>query len=401
MNKFDWRQNKIAIAALTVAVIAALFAAGVYLRSTPKRIVVTVDPPDREEITTFGAIRYVFGPDGKTVVEKHIPYAGGGEGHQYFRADGTLRETTEDYPVRQGSTEVVLKARGTWSADGKTLELGQAYRPNGSLWFTLKDLGGETLEETIYFADGWKFSTAVRKKGESLRKTTYFHRNGNVWAEEIHEKTQWNSYNEKNLIVFDASGKRKLFKIDQVGWNQTVDGFSAGNSSGRLVTFYNDAGKPAYRQWCNTWWNWHIQLQGNLLAVHILDETTGHMVKTIEVDESGDTTKLKAVSFPSGARKVFRDSGSLRKVSIEKLTVQGQPRERFFVQGTCTYELDAQGLRTDHADSERLYETIDLLHLSRPAELELKESRTQAQAENRSVLGPRDDSDPVKWYHRQ
>jgi len=400
MKQLNSRQRTLAYAAASAVALIAVLGAGFWFSSSPPPIVIRIDPSDRDEISTFGTIKYVYSLDGKTVLEKHIPYSDGGTGHQLFREDGTLRETTEHWPQRDVSSALVLKSKGTWSKDGKRLELGEAYRPDGSLWFTVKDLGDDKREETFYFADGWKFSSSIKKKGESKQLTTYFHRNGNVWAEELHEKTQWGSYNEKTLTVFDPSGKQKLYKVDQVSYNDEIDGFKPG-AWGRLITYYNADGKATHRQWCNSYWNSFLGTQGNLILVHVFDTTTGTVKRTIEVEDGGENVKLKTVGEPSGVKRVFRDFGTMKKLSLEKLTVQGQVKERFLVSGTCAYEVDAKGVRTDHEDAERVYENIDLALLTRPTEDDIKERRTASQAENKGVLGPRDDSDPVKWYHKQ
>jgi hypothetical protein len=401
MKKLDWRKRDwMYVAGITLLASITVFAATQFLRPAQPALVIRIDPSDTDEITAHGTITRVKAPDG-TVLEIHTPYSDGGVGHQYFRADGTLRETKEHYPVRSGSSEGVLKSKGTFAADGKKLELGEAFRPDGSLWFTIKDLGDDKREETYYFPDGWKFSSNILKKGQTSLETTYFHRNGNVWATEEHERTQWGSYNEKVLNVFDASGKHKLYKVNQVGYNETVDGFNPGNW-GRLVTFYNSEGKRSYRQWSNNYWNSFLGTQGNLLTVHVFDTSTDTISKTYEIDDGGQNVKVKSVSHASGAKKVFRDFGTTRKVSLEKFNIQGQVKERFLVQGTCSYEIDAAGVRIEHEDAERIFETIDTAHLARQVgEIEFREKRTQSQAESKGILGARDDSDPVKWYHKQ
>lgn len=389
-----------AAALLTFFLVLAGVVALNTLRPARQPIVVRIEPTDTDEITAHGTITKVKAPDG-TVLEIHTPYADGSIGHQYFRPDGTLRETKEHYPPRNGTNDQLLKSKSTWAADGKTFEYGEAYRPDGSLWFSYKDLPDNKREETFYFAGGYKFSNATKVKGQSALETTYYHQTGNIWAVEQHERTQWGSYNEKVLTVYDSSGKRKLYKVNQVGYNETVDGFTPG-SYGRLVTFYNEDGKRTHRQWCNTWWNSFLNLQGNLVSVSVFDTNTDTVSKTIEVDDGGQNVKVKSLSYASGAKKVLRDFGTIRKVSLEKFTIQGQLKERFLLMGTVSYEIDASGVRTDHVDAERLYESIDTVHLARqPNEVDFQTRRTQSQAESRGLLGPRDDSDPVKWYHKQ
>lgn len=403
MKRFNWRSRdslRICVAAmLAVSVVLGAAIAFQAFRPVKPPIVVRIVPSDTDEITAHGTISKVKAPDG-TVLEIHTPYPDGSVGHQYFRTDGTLRETREHYPQRDNS-EPVLKSKSTWATDGKTFEYGEAYRPDGSLWFSHRDLPDNKREEVFYFTGGYKFSSAIKVKGQSALETTYFHPTGNIWAVEQHERSQWGSYSEKVLTIFDASGKHKLYKVNQVGYNETVDGFTPGGY-GRLVTFYNDDGKRTHRQWCNNYWNSFLGSQGNLLSVSVFDTNTDTVSRTIEVDDGGQNVKLKTLTYASGAKKVFRDFGKMRTVSLEKLTVQGQVKERFLVMGTVSYELDAGGVRTDHDDSERLYESVDTILLARnPGETDFRDRRTQSQAENRSVLGPRDDSDPVKWYHRQ
>lgn len=405
MKTFNWQErlpiSKKALAIGSLAAVALVGSVVIFgvLRPAKPPIVVRLEPSDSDEITAHGTIKKVWAVDG-TLIEMHTPYTDGSVGHRYFRADGTLRETTEYYPQRDAA-EPVLKSRATWSADGKTIEVGEVFRTDGSLWFTDKNLGDDKREITYYFADGWKFYSKIVQPDEKVRTTTYFHRNGNRWVVEEKEKSQSGSYSEKHLTTYDATGQTRLFKTTQVGWQETVDGFKA-SSSGQLITHYNADGKRTHRQWGNTWWNSFLDAYGNLSQVHVFDTNTDTVVKTIEVDESGPVVKLKSVSRASGENKVFRDFGSMKKVSLEKLTIQGQLKERFFVQGTLTYEIDGAGVRTEHEDAEGIYETIDLGWLTRPpGDIEFKERRTQSQAESKGSLGARDDSDPVKWYHRQ
>lgn len=400
-KKFEWRWLA---AAACLSIAGMLIVAGGFAlltrRSPP--IVINVEPPERDEITSFGTVRLVYAQDGITVLEKHTPYPDGGVGHVFNRPDGTLKETAEHYPVRAGSSQAVLKSKSTWSADGKSLESGEVYRPDGTLWFTYKNLGNNRRQDAFYFKNGWKFSQSEYSPSDSTKETVYFQLNGNVWAKEVKEKSGGSSYySDKTLTLFDAAGTTMVSKTEAVGWNQTVDGFNPGTNSGKLVSYYNADGKRQFRQFYNSSWNWYLQAQGSLTTVNVYDQW-GDIKKTYEVEDSQDTVKLKTSSKPDGSRKVFRDFGkNIRKVSIEKVNVQGQPKERFLQLGTCSWELDASAVRTEHEDTDRVYDIFDLAYFAQPKEQELQARKTEANAESRGVLGPRDDTDPVKWYHKQ
>lgn len=397
MKRLDWRQPRVALALAVVLTTAGAIAVGFWPRH-PDPPIVQIQPSERDEVSSFGTIKYVYALDGTTIAEKHIPYADGSLGHQFYREDGTLRETTEHYPQRDGAA-AVLKARANWSRDGKRLESGEVFRPDGSLWLAVKEIDDSSREESFYFADGWKFFSRVKRQSESSQVMRYFHRNGNLWAEVRMAVTQWASTEDKTTMVFDASGKRKLFEIHNLNYGEQANGFNPGES-GRLVTYFDENGKPTHRQWGNTWWNSYLQMQGQLKLVHILGYA-GSVDKTIEVDDSGQMLRIKSVKEASGATRVFRDFGlNTRKIALEKFLVQGQPKERFLLMGTIAYEIDKQGTRTDYDDNEKKFETVDLTCLTRPDDASLQERRTAAQAEDRSILGARDDSDPVKWYHK-
>ncbi|MDZ4833574.1 MAG: hypothetical protein SGJ27_07315 [Candidatus Melainabacteria bacterium] len=402
MNKFDWRKHKGAIVAtaLGLAFIALVGVTVLLLPQKPPPIVINVKPPERDEITYFGVAKTVFAQDDVTILEKHTPYSDGGVGHLINHPDGTIKETAEHYPLRAGASQAVLKSKSTWSADGKSVKSGEVYRPDGSLWFTYKDLGSGKRQDTFYFKDGWKFSQSEFKPDDKEKETTYYHPGGNVWGKEVQEKS-YTSYSEKTLTVFDATGNIKLCKSEVVPWKTTVDGFDPGTTSGKLVSYYNQDGKRTYRQFYNSNWNWSFQIQGCLQVVHVYDRFES-LKKTYEVEDAQDTVKLKTTSKPDGARKVFRDTGKfIRRVSIEKVNVQGQPKERFLQIGTCSYELDAAAARTEYEDTERVYDIYEIAYFARPAEQELRDRKTESQAESRGVLGLRDDTDPVKWYHKQ
>lgn len=381
------------IPVLSIAVIGGL----VYVTRPSPTIVIKLAPTISDHISTNGSTTVVTGLDGK-VIERHVPYADRGIGHQFFRPDGSIRETTEHYPPNPGQTSLVLKSKGTFSEDGKgTLLLGEFYRPTGKLWFTLKDLGtDDKVEETYFFNDGWRFSTTVRKKGETHRGTrTYFHRTGNIWAKETFE-----SNSEKTLEVFDATGKRLLYKLNVLGYQEEVDGFRS-NTYGRLYTFYNEEGKATHRQWMNNWWNGQLQIQGMLQYTQVLDTSTATVLKTIEVEDTDLLMKVKTVSYSSGARKELRMTGpGVKRLALEKFDVNGTIKEKQLEIGTVSYELDASAVRIDHPESARVYDSFDLKLLMRADEKELRDRRIQSQAEDRAVFGPRDDSDPVKWYHK-
>ncbi len=383
---------------LGVTALSAVALIGVltFLARPKPPIVIKLEPTIADHISTFGAIRTVTGLDGK-VIERHVPYADKGIGHQFFRPDGTVRETSEHYPPQQGATALVLKSKGIFSEDGKVLALGEFYRPSGKLWFTLKDLGSDDkLEETYFFEDGWKFSTTIRKKGETHRGTrTYYHRTGIVWAKETFEGNS-----EKVLEVFDATGKRLLFKLNVLSYQEEVDGFRS-NTYGRLYTFYNEEGKATHRQWMNNWWNGQLQVHGMLQYTQVLDTSTGSVVKTIEVDDSDLLMKVKNISYSSGARKEIRMTGpGVKRLGLEKFDVNGTTKEKMLEIGTVSYEMTAASVRLDHAESARVYDNFDLSLLMRANDKDFRDRRTQSQAEDRAVFGPRDDSDPVKWYHK-
>ncbi len=405
MKKIDLRTLKRANKrAIVGSAVACLLLTGAVFALLPKRsqtIVINVAPPEREDITSFGTVKVVYAQDGTTVLERHIPYSDGGLGHQFYRPDGTLKETAEHYPLRSGASQPVLKSKSTWSNDGKSIQTGEVYRPDGSLWFTFKDLGNGRRQDTNYFKDGWKFSQSEFSPTDSKREIVYYQRNGQVWAKEVQERNYSSYFNERSMTVFDPTGARMLFKTVNVGWNETVDGFNPGNASGKLVTFYNESGKPSHRQFYNNYWNSYLNASGTMLMVQVFDQW-GSVNKTFDVDETNDTVKIKTSSKPDGSRKVFRDFGkNIRRLSIEKITVQGQPLERFLQIGTCSWELDSSFTKTEHEDTDRVYDIFDIAHFAAPNEQDLREKRTASLAENRGVLGLRDDTDPVKWYHKQ
>lgn len=404
MKRFSWREHKVALIATGFTVVGLFLtgAAVLLLSEKPVPIVINVEPQEYDEITSFGAARTVYAHDGTTVLEKHTPYADGGLGHVFNRPDGTLKETAEHYPLRAGASTPVLKSKSTWSEDGKSIVSGEVYRPDGTLWFTYKNLGNNRRQDTFYFRDGWKFSQSEYNPADPTKETSYFHRSGNLWAKEVGEKSYGTYFNEKSMILYDDSTPtRMVTKTEAVGWNQTVDGFSAGSNSGKLVSYYDADSKRIYRQFYTSGWNWYLQAQGTLKVVDVYDQW-GNVKKTYEVEDSQDTVKLKTSSKPDGSFKVFRDFGAnIRKISIEKVDVQGQPKERFLQLGTCVTEQDGSGVQTEHADSDRVYDIFDLVYFAQPKEQELRLKKTESQAESRGVLGTRDDTDPVKWYHKQ
>ncbi len=386
-----------------LALTVGLFELGwVVMHRPPKaRVVVQVNPPEEEEITTFGTVRTVYSQDGKTVIEKHTPYRDGATGHQYFRADGTLKQTKEDYPLRQGKP-TQMKAKADWSEDGKTLTSGEVYRPNGSLWFTVKRMPNNDRVETFFFPDGWRFSTLVSKSGSGEQEMTFFRKDGSTWAKEVQTRNQWFSVSTQRLEFYDATGKELLWSSHPMTMNEKLDGFVA-PSYGKLVRFYS-GGTLTHQQWWDNSWNSLLSQSGSLKFVEVFesDGFTNDLAKTIVVEDAGALVKLKEVQFANGGKRVFRNfGGNLKQIPLEKVLVNGQPKERKIELGTLSAEIDKQGTRVEHDTAEQIYETLDAAQLARPDEQELTDKRSQSQAENKSVLGPRDDRDPCKWYHRQ
>lgn len=389
-------------AGLVLLIAAISITAFTVTHSPPPRIVVQVDPPEEEEITSFGTVRTVYSQDGKTVIEKHIPYRDGSSGHQFFRPDGTLRETKEEYPARQGKP-TQTKAKATWSEDGKSLAFGEVFRANGSLWFTVKLLPNGDREETFYFPDGWRFSTSLRKGSSKDQTLTFLRKDGSTWAKEQATLNYWNNPDTKRLEVYDAMGKEVVFSTHPLSMNEKVDDFVA-PSYGRLVRFYA-GGKLAYQQWWGNNWNSFLSQSGSLQFIEVFDSSSYYqdeVLKTIFVEDAGEFVKLKEVIFADGSKRIFRNfGGNLQQQALETVLVNGQPKQRKLELGTLSVEIDKQGTRVEHDAAEGIYETLDAVQLARPDEMELQLKRSQAQAENKQVLGPRDDRDPCKWYHRQ
>jgi antitoxin component YwqK of YwqJK toxin-antitoxin module len=372
---------------LTVlGVLVAVFAIGTFVYTSlpqdwsvsyPVKTKVRVQVPPA---STLEDIRYVTYPSKDSTIpeEEQIEYKSGVTSYIFYRADGTIRETTEYWPAVEGSTQRQLKsgslrtddganflsdksfrkdgtrvreglrlADGTYqidyyfadgtrlerhqlvSADGKPL-LEQVYRDNGALkGFTQVDAKGK-LTTTTYYADGKTESilTVPSTYYDNITMVSYYP-NGVT-----QRRVEWSSYNI-TADYFRPDGTQRLSSAETT------------YSSGNLVWITYDAkGKATLKQ--------------TYRGVMTVDSATGKPVKSYVLDSveelnadgkvtrytefADDGVTLYRINVPKppgsywgGTLKTFRPDGTLEKVeeknkdgnvvSTKTYTVQDNVRE--------------------------------------------------------------------------
>src|SRR5215470_5237716 len=121
--------------------------------TNPQKVRVELRPPESGERLR----RHIYGADGVTEVEMQIEYADGRMEYQYFRRDGSLRESKETHPG--GRT---VKRHALYGADGTTVIAEEKYRVDGTLETEFKHLADGRAQTTTYQSDGKKpFSVEI------------------------------------------------------------------------------------------------------------------------------------------------------------------------------------------------------------------------------------------------
>jgi len=319
--------------------------------------------------------------DSNTPEEIQIEYKNGVTGYEFYRADGTLRETTEYWPLAKGAGQRVLKSGSTRSDDGTMFMSDRSFRPDGSREREGKRLEDGSYQIDFFFADGSTLERhqLVGKDGKPLLEqvyrdngvlkgftqvdatgkmtiTTYFADGKtesvtivpstyweNIWARyyfpdgvNIAVRYEWTTYN-KQAIYYRLDGTRRLMVEES--------NYATGNE---VWTHFDDKGRMVMRQ------IYRVETK--------VDASTGKPVRTTllrtveEFDAAGKETREISFaadgrtpnqvfipkppgSYWGGTRKTFRADGSLEKVeeknnngdvvSTKTYTAQENVRERF------------------------------------------------------------------------
>ncbi len=390
---------------LATAVIVLVFAG--CSRERPaheKRILIQVEPPKKHEIVHHGAVQNVYALDGRTIIEKHIPDADGVTAAIYYRLDGTVRKTVEEYAPDPVSGKRQQKSSADWSEDGKTIVQGQQYRPDGSLRLQIRTLPDGKVETGFFLKGGWRFIQKIAAPGAQTWQNNYFRKDGTLWMKEAVTNT---GMNVSSIEMYRADGITPHYRAEYSDNNGPPDVESMGHSesSERLVTYFNSIGKPSYRQ------RWKDQGRGNSMeAGYTLFEVEalsadGKVELTFGFEENmqEDIVRLKELKTQQGMKAAFDPYfGEPEKVPVQKWFngQMNQESERTLEVGSLTRVVDSKGEELEGAAIKQHLDTSRLAAMvKRPLEPEFEERALEMINEDLSYLGRRDDGNPAKWYH--
>lgn len=409
----------ISLALAFLLAVGSVVAYVVLHRETPQAVTVNIDPQDIHNATSNGAIEVKFFEDGVTVKERHIPYADGSQGHQFYRPDGTLRRTTEHYPPARPNAEPTIKAEAEWSDDGKRMVEGRIYRTDESLWTVRKvDSTGKQTED-YFFSDGWHFKTTVSQSGSTgAADITYHQRDGKLWAKENVVLGTYHRVETRWLEVMDSLGTHPVYRVDFLKAGETAGNFTAPedpsngsggyyyyygyNSTGQLYTLFDSSGRAVARQWYgNRYMYWGHGIDKGLSFVETLNPYNGVAVNRYVVEDGGEEVVLEETHLHDGSVRTYKTYSSFtQKHLLKEFDYYGTKRTRSLVLSDLDSTKLPDGTIVD-ATEDGIMEKVDhqLFNLPQASEV-LEKMKLLSQSEDQTPLGPRDDNDPVKWYRR-
>lgn len=290
----------------------------------PQKVRVELRPPESGERLR----RHIYGADGVTEIEMQIEYADGRMGYQYFRKDGSLKESKETHPG--GRT---VKHHALYAADGKTVIAEEKYRIDGTKETEYKLQADGSKQTTTYRLDGKGLVSVEVVAADSSKVTTHYRKDGTtLWA----------------IVKAPVNGQRQIeYYGETTGKLEHVRVYRADN--GMDVTVYRADGtvshKQSWKQDYAGWWYRSYSLE------HVIEYAADGKTPSRELKMSYDGRSVdKAHLFnPDGSKasvRHFRGDGTLEKE--EFLDADGK------VTKTETHRAD-EGIR-ESVEAERLKE---------------------------------------------
>jgi len=303
-------------------------------------------------------IRYITYPskDSNTPEEIQIEYTNGVTGYEFYRADGTIRETTEYWPLQEGATQRVLKSGSTRSDDGQKFMSDRSFRPDGTRLREGKRLEDGSYQVDFYFADGLtlerhqllsaadkplleqvfrdngtlKGHTQVEASGK-MTITTYF-ADGKTESVTIVPVTYWENVTTTFYYPDGVNKSRRIewttyatqviyYRVD--GTKRLMTEESNYASGSKAFTHYDDQGRMVMKQ------TYRVETKkdsatGQSVKTYLLrtvEEFNAAGKETREINFAADGRTPQQVFIPKppgsywgGTRKTFRADGSLEKV---------------------------------------------------------------------------------------
>lgn len=167
-----------------LGVLVAVFAIGTLVyTSLPHEVSVPFPGKTKVRVkappaSTLEDIRYITyaSKDSTTPEEEQIEYKSGVTGYIFYRADGTIRETTEYWPAAEGSTQRQLKSGSLRTDDGANFLSDRTFRKDGTREREGKRLADGSYQIDFYFANGTQLERhqIVSAAGKPLLEQVYF-----------------------------------------------------------------------------------------------------------------------------------------------------------------------------------------------------------------------------------
>lgn len=383
-----------------------------------RTLVVQVPNTEKRELTPAGLVRKVYDFEGH-LVEHHYPYQDGGYAHVIYRADGTVAETLEEYPIQPGASAPIRKSEATFAPDGKTVLLGKAYRLDGSLRMVRRaSADGRWLDED--YLPGGRLAFKSERNPDGSWLITCFRGDGTRDSIVHVERVKGSPDSEaavfgeepeprvRSIEGFDQTGQTRIWRQIFAQEGENLDSFqplfNAPDASkktteaGRLVYFYGDDQKVSHRQWWSEGRTDNAEDEEYTLeAVEQYKDT--QVIRKFLVEDLGDevsVTKLEQQAQPSEFPKVSGwtadpDAG----LPIESW-VQGKTRV-LLVDEFCELA-DSLGKRLGTVSLPEK-ETIDTRLFKRPSVSLYPALNEELAQDDAQWMAEQDPNNPCHWYH--
>lgn len=218
-------------------------------------------------------------PDG-TKVSMRIDYRDGSSKEEFYRPDGTLKETKEFHAVVDK-----LKSVTEYDARGEPVSR-ESYRINGILESKTEFLKDGSQKVTTFRIDGKRLHSESIERKDGTKSTTYYRKDGTtLWA-----KAEWANSREVVVEYFDSNGVHVQTR--------------ALDSNNRDITVFDPSGKALYKQYWDGYWNptssYYYYQSYQLESVEEFDSDGVTLKRRIHVERYSNHRVTKVEYFEDG-----------------------------------------------------------------------------------------------------
>ncbi len=263
------------------------------------------------EESDIGVLTHVYNGDGDILVETRVSYRDGRTGVIRYNPDtGAIAECSEYTKAKK------LRSHAVYKRDGKTLQRGELYRPDGTLKL-VKTSMSDGLRADYYWIDGkFVFFSDTKKSDDSVERTI-FHADGTRWARSRLVYLQGVRHNPtEETVLYSDQGKPQV-KMQRTG-------------PGRIHEFLRLDGTVSHRQ---VWRYAGDSLQHEVLESVLEFAKDGKtLLRSVQfAEEKGVVRVVSSKDEVSGMLTSFSQNskGSGQLIDVFENPYTGQKRSRF------------------------------------------------------------------------